>query len=204
MLHKFYTKAYIPWVHLVWSLYDSSRAPHAQSSRGSFWWRDIFNLNRIYRSITKASVGDGTSILFWKDFWHSDQLLCEDFPTLFSYTKNEDLTVTDVYYNNTPEDLFYLPFSASAHEEWVAIANTLNNIQISSDTTDSRTFCWGSTGYTSAKYYKFIFDCLPDDASLEAIWKSRCLPKLWVFAWLLLKDRLNTKDLMHRRHWTIP
>ena len=38
---------------------------------------------------------------------------------------------------------------------------------------------------------------------LNYIWKSRCLPKLKVFLWLLLKDRLNTKDLMVRKHWHV-
>jgi hypothetical protein len=88
------------------------KAPHTQSKRGSFWWRDIFSLNGIYRSITKAEVGDGTSILFWKDFWHSNQLLCEDFPRLFSYAKNEDITVADFTPTTALEDLFTLPISA--------------------------------------------------------------------------------------------
>jgi mannosylglycoprotein endo-beta-mannosidase len=203
MLHKFYTKANIPWVRLVWSLYDPSKAPHAQSKRGSFWWRDIFNLNNIYRSITKCMVGDGTSILFWKDFWHSDQLLCEEFPMLFTFTKNEDLCVADFISNNTPEDLFDLPLSVQAHDELLNISEVINNVQITTGTPDGRCFCWGAANFTSAKYYKFIFDGLPDDNSLKSIWKSKCLPKLRVFAWLLFKDRLNTKDLMHRRHWTI-
>jgi hypothetical protein len=137
MLHKFYTKANIPWVHLVWSLYDPAKAPHAQSKRGSFRWKDIFNINGIYRSITKCTVGDGTSILFWKDFWHSNQLLCEEFPILFTFTKNEDLTVADLISNNAPEDLFDFPISAQAHAELFTITEVINNIQITTDTPDS-------------------------------------------------------------------
>jgi hypothetical protein len=134
MLHKFYTKTNIPWEHLVWSLYDPAKAPHAQSKRGSFWWKDIFNLNGIYRSITKWTIGDGTSILFSKDFWHFDQLLCEEFPILFTFTKNEDLTVADLISNNAPEDLFDLPISAQAHAKLFTITEVINNIQITTDT----------------------------------------------------------------------
>jgi hypothetical protein len=36
-LHKFYSKADVPWVHLVWALYGDN-VPHASSKRGSFWW----------------------------------------------------------------------------------------------------------------------------------------------------------------------
>jgi hypothetical protein len=169
MLHKFYTKANIPWVHLVWSLYDATKAPHTQSKRGSFWWKDIFSLNGIYRSITKATVGDGTSIPFWKDFWYWDQLLCDDFPILLTYATNEDLNVADFKLNNNPEDLFDLPISAQAHDELINITETINNIQITPDAIDSRCFCWGTSTYTSAKYYKFIFNCLPADNSLKSI-----------------------------------
>lgn len=36
---------------------------------------------------------------------------------------------------------------------------------------------------------------------LRWIWKSKCVPEFKVFAWLLLKDRLNTFGMMDRRHW---
>src|SRR5438128_7801816 len=55
-LHKFYSKSNVPWVKLVWSLY-SEGVPHAQSRRGSFWWRDIFSFVGDYRSVTQCSVG---------------------------------------------------------------------------------------------------------------------------------------------------
>jgi hypothetical protein len=47
-LHKFYDKAVVPWVKLVWSLYGDS-VPHAQTNRGSFLWRDILSLSEKYR-----------------------------------------------------------------------------------------------------------------------------------------------------------
>jgi hypothetical protein len=71
------------------------------------------------------------------------------------------------------------------------------------DVTDLRSFCWGNANFTSAWYYKFIFDSLPDHPTMRHIWKSKCLPKLRVFVWLLIMDRLNTKDIMSRKHWQV-
>jgi hypothetical protein len=82
-LHKFYCKKDIPWVKLVWDLYDQG-APHTQSSRWSFWRRDIFSLVGDYRSITTTHIGNGQATLFWKDFWRSGGTLCNQFPRLFS------------------------------------------------------------------------------------------------------------------------
>jgi hypothetical protein len=93
-LHKFYSRADIPWVKLVWALYAPG-APHAQSSRGSFWWKDVFSLVGDYRSISRIQIGNGSSTLFWKDFWHGVTNLCDKFPRLFSYALNEDVTVAD-------------------------------------------------------------------------------------------------------------
>ena len=33
------------------------------------------------------------------------------------------------------------------------------------------------------------------------IWKSSCTLKIKVFAWILIMDKLNTKDMVERRHW---
>ena len=46
-----------------------------------------------------------------------------------------------------------------------------------------------------------MFAHLPRDLALNSIWKSRSLPMLKVFAWLLMHDRLNTRDLMLRKNW---
>ena len=68
---------------------------------------------------------------------------------------------------------------------------------------DSRTYVWGAKDYTPAKFYKFIFAQIDCHAVIKGIWKSRCLPKLKVFLWLMYYDRLNTKNIMHRKHWNL-
>jgi hypothetical protein len=202
-LHKFYCKADTPWVKLVWSLYDPNKAPHAQSKRGSFWWKDVFSLSEIYRSISTSKPADGCSTLFWKDFWHSTDLLCDRFPRLFSYALDEDTTVARFLQFNSAEHLFALPLSTQAFEEYSNIQTIIQEVRLDASCSDSRIFCWGSSQYTSSKYYKFIFAAIPTDKILSSLWKSKCLPKLRVFAWLLIKDRLNTKELMQRKSWQI-
>jgi hypothetical protein len=48
----------------------------------------------------KAKVGDGTSILFCKDYWQSEDLLCDQYPRLFSFAIEEDATVVDLVNQN--------------------------------------------------------------------------------------------------------
>jgi hypothetical protein len=49
----------------------------------------------------------------------------------------------------------------------------------------------------------FCIKQAPYYPTLDSIWKSKSLPKLRVFSWLLIRDRLNTKDLMSRKNWLI-
>ena len=41
------------------------------------------------------------------------------------------------------------------------------------------------------------------DPIFKWIWKCACTLKFKVFGWLLLMDRLNTRDMMQRRQWII-
>jgi hypothetical protein len=190
----------VPWVDLVWSLYGDN-IPHAQARKGSFWWREIFSLVEDYRSITHCSIGDGSSILFWKDFWEKGDLLCDRFPRLYSFVINEDISVAAF---QNAEDIFshfILPLSNEAFHELQLVFELLLQNPIEANSTDHRIFSWGNSAYAPSKFSNFMFAQIPGDDTLSAIWKSRMLPKLKVFSWLLILDRLNTRDLMTRKNW---
>jgi hypothetical protein len=53
------------------------------------------------------------------------------------------------------------------------------------------------------KYYNILFTQLPVEPTFNAIWKSRFLPKLRVFIWLVMLDRLNTRDPMIRKNGSL-
>jgi hypothetical protein len=85
-LHKFYCKMDLPWVKLVWSLYSPNASSHAQTRRGSFWWRDVFSLIDIYMRITLCKIGGGGTVLFWKDFWQGQSFSMIDSRDYFLYS----------------------------------------------------------------------------------------------------------------------
>jgi hypothetical protein len=192
-LHKFNSKADTPWVHLVWSLYGET-VPHASSKRGSFWWRDIFSLVDEYRSISCCNIGNGSSVLLWKDYRSNGELLCDRFPRLFSYTLNEDISVASFSSLQDLGSVFALPLSVEAFHEFQDLSSLIESTPTVSDVVDTRRFVWGDK-YTPSKYYNFMFSRVPQDVALKAICDSRALPKLKVFLWTLMIDRLNTRDI---------
>jgi hypothetical protein len=85
-LHKLYSKADIPWVHLVWGNYYANGRLPEQQVKGSFWWRDIVNLITPYKGMASVTVQNGSSVLAWYDLWNG-HLLQHEFPQLFSFVK---------------------------------------------------------------------------------------------------------------------
>ena len=53
------------------------------------------------------------------------------------------------------------------------------------------------------KYYSFYFRDTVAHQSFRWLWKSKSTMKIKVFGWLLLSDRLNTRNMLKRRHYNI-
>ena len=178
-LHKFYSRADIPWVKLVWSLYGPG-PPHAQSPRGSFCWKDVFSLVDIYRSITTTDVMNGETSLFWKDFWHGDTLFCDRFPHLYSFVLNEDVSVAHMDGLINPDSNFSLPMSEQAHEEYEEVIDILGSFTLNPLHDDARNFVWGNASLSAARFYKFIFSSVACDQGFNLICVATLNPGLYI------------------------
>ena len=64
-LVKFYNKADVPWVHLIWSACYQEKVPHLSTTKGSFWWKDILKLFPKFSDISFCLSGLGDSIGLW-------------------------------------------------------------------------------------------------------------------------------------------
>jgi hypothetical protein len=203
-LDKFYNKADIPWVSLLWDSYYAESVPHATKLCGSFWWRDIFKLVEDFRDLSSIKPGRGDTIIFWSDKWKfHDSLvpLSERFPRLFSYVLDQHMSVADYFEAVDRINLFYLPLSTEAFHEFQQLEMLLHSNQLSADR-DVWVYSWGDS-YTSARCYKHMHEDLVVMPAFKWLWKSCCMLRVKFFAWLLLVDRLNTRDLLVRRHWNV-
>ena len=115
-LNKFYNRANIPCVDLVWSKYYTTKVPHVARELGSFWWKDVLRLNTILRGVTRCELGNGSSICFWDDMW-ADSVLSQTYPRLASFARNEGASVREVMQADDLDSLFLLRLSQQALEE---------------------------------------------------------------------------------------
>jgi hypothetical protein len=62
---------------------------------------------------------------------------------------------------------------------------------------------WEDGAFTSHLYYQYCFSHIPNSRLHCWIWKSKVVLRIKVFAWLLISDRLNTRDMPRRRNWNV-
>jgi len=198
-LDKFYNRKEIPWVKLVWHAhYSNGDIPHATIDKGSFWWKDILKLCDLFRGIANCKIGNGSTVLFWSDLWN-DNVMQNNFPRLFTFAKNKKISVLQFLSNNNLESQFHLPLSEQAYQEYQTMQDYIQTIQVQQDTKDSWHYIWGSSSYTSSKFYNFPYKNVQPPAPFLWIWDSKCYNKLKVFSWLMIMDRLNTRNLLKRK-----
>ena len=118
-LHKFYNKVDIPWVQLVWGhCYSQGKLPYqGRRIRGSFWWLDILKLQDDYKGMAMVSVKDGSTCFLWHDLWEGS-VCSQTYPELFSYAKNQHISLKVAASTSLIQNLFHLPLSGEAYAQF--------------------------------------------------------------------------------------
>ena len=70
-LHKFFNRADVPWVHLIWEQYYNNGNVPGIKRKGSFWWKDITKLLVSFKGKAMVHINDGATCLFWEDLWQN-------------------------------------------------------------------------------------------------------------------------------------
>ena len=196
-LHRFFNKADVSWVGLLWSrLYSNGRLP-SETKKGSFWWRDTLKLLQQFKGLSVSIIHNGETCLFWKDQW-LNRIPSNTFTELFSFTKKENLSVTQAKDMLNLEDLFHLPMSEEAFTQLQILKADLDLIHFD-DSNDIWSYIWNSPIYSIKKAYRHLEGNSIIHPSYKWLWKTCCQNKHKCFFWLLLRDRLNTKELLRRK-----
>ncbi|XP_037418890.1 uncharacterized protein LOC119283440 [Triticum dicoccoides] len=187
-----------------WSTYYSDKIPHASDPCGSFWWRDVLKLTPIYRGISKVEIYRGDKVLMWKDLWLED-ILSDSHPRAFSFARNEDISVQQFLTITSLDEAFHLPLSMQARDEVRNIQHLVAHVTLDNghNIKDVWSYIWGTTEYAARRFYKFCFRNVKAHKTYHWLWKSKVTVKIKVFGWLLLSDRLNTRDMLKRRHYNV-
>ena len=161
-------------------------------------------LGAVFHGITKVTLGNGSSSLFWKDVWFDDgdTSLMEIYPRAFSFCLNEDELVAKNFTATDPSLIFHLPLSTQAHEEVREIQQGTMHVLLDEGCTDAWECNLGGA-FSSKRYYDHCFRDIAADDAFRWLWKAKSPIKFKMFGWLLFVDRLNTRNMLRRRHFVV-
>jgi hypothetical protein len=121
-LDRFFSKVDLPWINLVWSQYYGNGRVPGNLRKGSFWPRSILKLLDTYKGIAKAEFRKGDTILLWHDLWNN-QVLKLSFPQLYSFVKNDLITLSSMLQVEDFAYHFNLPLSEIAYEQFCELVS---------------------------------------------------------------------------------
>jgi uncharacterized protein YcgL (UPF0745 family) len=95
------------------------------------------------------------------------------------------------------QNLFHLPLSEQAYQQMQLLLAILQQLPVS-DLQDS----WSTSSgkFTAKKAYIYLEGHEQIPLVFHWLWKTFCQPKHKIFFWLLLKDRLSTRNLLRRKN----
>jgi hypothetical protein len=96
--------------------------------------------------------------------------------------------------------LFNLPLSAEAFQQLLVLAQDLDDVSQVHDQDDIWTYIWGSPLYVPMKAYNHLIGSKQVHACYNWLWKSSVQKKDKVFFWLLLRNRLSTRNILRRKN----
>lgn len=95
-------------------------------------------------------------------------------------------------------DAFTLPLSIEAFSQLSAIQSISQQIELT-DSKDTWKLNWGPD-ISASRAYSFLIRHRQIHEGFLWPWKCFCQPKHKVFFWLLLRDRLSTRNILRRKN----
>lgn len=150
-----------------------------------------------YRGIAFCIPGKGDTVSFWDDLFYGTVHSLK-YPHLFGFAKETRISLQKVRSSESLLDCFRIPMTRDAYNEFLDLQEELTLMQPNnSDENDSWHFTWGNQSFSSNRHYHHQYASLRPQ--LYLIWKAKCVPKIKFFSWLLLNDRLNTRNMLRRK-----
>jgi hypothetical protein len=129
---------------------------------------------------------------FWKSTWTGNQPLAIQFPILFDLAYNKDISVNKVLDSNFEALSFGRRIIGNLSVLLEEMLSCCNNVSLS-DQVDRIVWCLDKKGFSVNSLYK---KKVSDQVSVpyKFLWKSKLPQKVKIFIWLVVRNKILTKD----------
>jgi hypothetical protein len=203
LLAKWWVRFQDPNISCKWkSLILAKYGPTGFSSTCSPFWRGILKGAHVVNTGLARSLGNGLTILFWKDRWCSEHTLASLYPTLFLIAQDPDLLVSEALAHDFLDISFTRQLTGVTFHEWHNLLSHLNNCRLNPLLNDTLLWRWSSIGkFTVHSYYMWLeYGGIPN-FEFTFIWSSKIPLKIKKIFYLLKRNKLLTKENLSHRGW---
>jgi hypothetical protein len=153
-----------------------------------------------YRLLTTVELGDGRTTAFWHDCWSAAGVLAETYPALYSHARRPEASVRSVLGQSL--QLAFVPrLTTTASVEFDALSDLVADVTLS-DCADVRRCPWEDAAQklSSSALYKTVVATGAVCDYYKFVWENCAPPKVKFFGWLLVQNRIQTKENLLKKH----
>lgn len=121
------------------------------------------------------------------------------FPELFSFVRKPKSSIR-LLLDKEPASVFFYPLSPQATLQLDSLLSLTQNFNWDRNTEDLWVYRWGSSTFSSSNAYKILVGHHQASPLFKWMWTVGNLGKHKLFFWLLLMDRLNTRNILRRKN----
>lgn len=165
--------------------------------RWSSIWRSLVKVRDFVDPSIHMCVGNGRHVEFWKDRWHKEFKLCDQFPDLYRSCRRPRGTIAMILEGDFTEEFV----GGTVVTEQTLEAFLLICFQLHlTEEEDTIKWRWTTKGmFTVASAYEMLIDGGLRYGLWKSIWKSFAPLKFQIHAWLAVEGKLNTTDILQRK-----
>lgn len=149
-------------------------------------------------------VGKGDSILFWGHNWGIG-ILKHEFKILYSYAIDQNQSIAQMSGARNIRELFRGVLSEEAEQELTQLIQNLHQqtIMLTSNPDEARWKWTPSSQFSVSSYYHAFIHAPTIRSQVHKIWKIKAPPRMQVFSWLMMQNKVLTIDNLMKRGWTM-
>lgn len=151
--------------------------------QGSFFWNQLIKLQPLFQWCTMWIIGNGARISYWYDCWGSEPL-----------RRMKDGRPRPIYQHLSLNE------ALSEDSDIISSYTGTEPVPVLYDHDDALVWRWSTNGeYSAASVYKMLIMAGKTHWGFMEIWSAAAPSKVKIFTFLLLKDRILTRDGLQRR-----
>ncbi|KAJ4763647.1 RNA-directed DNA polymerase (reverse transcriptase)-related family protein [Rhynchospora pubera] len=165
-------------------------------------------LESMFSTVLKFYLGDGKAVPFWHFDWGCG-ILKYKYQILFSCCQDNNISVFCFSQNKTDLSKIFRPALHTSTSALHQLSQALNHLdtELLSATPQTDTAIWkiqANNLFSTKSLYNFIQTVPKHESKFKKIWNLKIPPRMVIFLWQLMQNRIATIDTLEKRGWMMP